>query len=322
MVMKAADPFVLLTELVIKTTILKRGIMVQRIVAITSMFALPFISSADFLDGVRAEDLSLDRIEQPSAEDTIGISDWSRYFNELERRPVSPNGRFVAEVRTKGRYADGIWITNLATGEDYQIDIYGMMPKWSSNDSLIAYLWHGPLLNVYDSRGHQLYGGDELYVCDRDGNNKTNLTSGLVCSGFQWSPDCQHIGFSYWDTLTGPKGGFNLGVVNVETRSIITIDKGAPYIDMSFSFSPNGNLIAYCQPIKWQLMTEWWPTDAELFVCNIDGTHKTQITRTEAVERMVKWLNDGKSLVVEQHGSDPSDFSLPRYVKIVLKTKD
>jgi hypothetical protein len=294
----------------------------RKVLILVALVSSLFNAQENFLEGVRAEDLLLDRIVQPSAEDTIGIGHWSEYFYKTERKPVSSNGRFMAEVRTKGRYADGIWITNLTTGEDYQIETYGMTPKWSPNDSLIAYLWFGPLRNVYDSKGHQLYGGEELFVCGRDGGHKINLTPGLACSEFQWSPDGQYIGFSCWDTSTGAEGECNFGIVNVKTHSVVMIDKGSPYIDIDFSFSPNGALIAYCKPIKWQLLTEWWPTDAELFVCNIDGTGKTQITNTEAVERMVKWLSDSKSLVVEQHGSDPGDFSLPRYVKIILKTKD
>ena len=295
--------------------------MIKKIITMLMLCLLPLIAQEVFLAGVKAEDLMLDKIEAPSAEDTIGISDWSRFFFDIQREPINPDGKFTAAVKTKGRYADGIWVTNHLTREEKQIDKYGMLPQWSPDGQMIAFIWHGPLPGVYDSRGHQLYGGDELLVCKPNGTKKKNLTPDLQCSHFLWSPDNQHIIFDYWNPTTGADGPFTLAVVDVTTGEIKIIDTGSPYNDIGFVLSPDGKMIAYCKPLKWELIHEWWVTNAEIFIANIDGTGKSQITETEAVEIMVKWSEDGKSLIVEQQGPDPTDFSFSQYIKIVLKKK-
>lgn len=295
--------------------------MIKKTITIIILSVLPLIAQEDFLKGVRSEDLSLDRIEAPSVEDTTGIGDRSRFFFNMQREPISPDGKSTVVVKTKGKYANGIWLTNLATRKEKQIDEYGMLPQWSPDGQMIAFIRHGPLPGAYDSRGHQLYGGDELFVCNPNGTKKKNLTPDLQCAHFLWSPDNQHIIFDYWNPTTGADGPFTLAVVDVTTSEIRIIDTGSPYNNIGFALSPDGKMITYCKSLKWELIHEWWVTDAEVFICNIDGTGKIQITETEAVETMVKWSNDGRYLIVEQVGSDPCDFSVTPYIKMCLKKK-
>lgn len=294
--------------------------MVKKTITIIMLSISPLIAQ-DFLKDVRAEDLSLDRIEVPPVEDTIGIGDWGRFFFNIQREPISPDGKSTAAVKTKGKYANGIWITDLATRKEKQIDEYGMLPQWSPDGQMIAFIRHGPLPGVYDSSGHQLYGGDELLVCKPNATKKKNLTPDLQCVHFLWSPDNQYIIFTYWNPTTGADGPFTLAVVDVTTGEIKIIDTGSPYNDIGFALSPDGKMITYCKSLKWELIHEWWVTHAEVFICNIDGTGKIQITETEMVETMVKWSDDGRYLIVQQVGSDPCDFSVPPYIKIYLKKK-
>ena len=139
---------------------------------------------------------------------------------------------------------------------------------------------------------------------------------GVDIGEFQWSPDSKHIAFTYRDEK---RGKWALGIVNIETKERNFLDVFSPYDYAGFSFSPNGKLIAYCKPLKWKLMAEWYNTDAEVFIINIDGTDRTQITKTEAVEYMIRWCEDGKRLIVRQLPPDPSIMSYPEYVTIVLK---
>jgi hypothetical protein len=270
----------------------------------------------NFLEGVRAEDLSRDRIEQPSAEDTIGIGDWSRFFYNTSKSSSSADGNFSMEYGSQG-----IWVTNLISNEQMVIDERGFTPKWCPTSNVIAFLKMKVLEGKYYN-GHQLYGEDELWICGPYGENKRKLTTHTQVGEFTWSPDGEFICFEGVDSTGYPDELYYIGVIDITTGQKSTIDVGAPYNDIPFCVSPNGEMIAYCKPLQWELRAEWWVTDAEIFIANIGGSGKIQITETEAVEVMVKWLSDGKSLVVEQHGSDPGDFSLPRYVKIVLKTKD
>jgi Tol biopolymer transport system component len=295
----------------------KGGMMIKRTITLLMVSIGCLLAQDNFLQGVKAEDLMLDRIEAPSVVDTVGINDRSKFFFNIQREPVSPDGKFTAVVKTKGKYANGIWLTNLATRKETHIDEYGMMPQWSPSGHLVAFIRHGPLPGVFDSRGHQLYGGDELWVCTPSGTKKKNLTPDLQCAHFLWSADNQHVVFDYWNPATDEP--FTLAAVDVTTGEIKIIDTGSPYNGIGFAISHDGKMVVYCKSLKWELIHEWWVTDAEIFIANIDGTGKTQITETKTVERLVKWSTEGKSLIVEQHGPNPTDFSFSQYVKILLK---
>ncbi|MGQ9818210.1 MAG: hypothetical protein ACUVQ3_09750 [bacterium] len=260
----------------------------------------------------------LDRIESPSVQDTIGISDGSKFFYNNSKVVLQPEGNLRAEALTENR--DGLWVTNLTNGKEKQIDDRGFAPKWSPDGSLIAFLKQKVLVGKF-VRGHQLYGEDELWICKPNGKDKRKLTTHTHIEEFVWGPEGKYIYFSGVDSTGQKDEPFYLGVVDVTTGDKKVIDTGSPYNSIEFSLSPAGKMVAYCKPLKWKLMTEWWVTDAEIFIVNIDGTEKTQITETKAVETMVKWSDDGKSLIVEQVGPDPFDISYPRYKKIVLRKK-
>lgn len=296
------------------------GEMVKKTVTTIILSLLPLIAQEDFLKGVKVQDLMLDRIVAPSVRDTIGINDWSKFFFNSENRSVSPNGKLIAEARTKSGYVDGIWIFNTETGEEQQIDDRGLLPKWSPDGQKIAFLKQKVRVGEY-LHGHQLYGEDELWICESNGENKKKLTSNTHVIEFLWNPDGAFICYGGLDSTSRLDEPYYVGLVNITTSERRFIDTGLPYNSIHFSLSPNGEMIAYCKPLKEKLMTEWWVTDAEVFIANIDGSGKTQITDTEAVETMVKWSEDGKSLIIEQYGPTPDDFSFPPYVKIILKKK-
>jgi Tol biopolymer transport system component len=270
--------------------------MIKKTITILILDLSLLIAQENFLKGVSAEDLILDRIVAP----TIFIS---------------PDINFTLEDGSKG-----IWVTNLNSKEKKQIDDRGFTPKWSPDGNLIAFLKMEILEGQY-IRGHQLYGEDELWVCKPTDEDKKRITTNTQVSEFLWSPDGKFIYFEGIDSTGQPDEPYYVGVVNIATCEKKIIDVGGAYTGILFSLSPNGNMIAYCKPLKWERKIEWWVTDAEIFIANIDGSGKTQITKTEAVEVAVKWSNDGKSLLVEQKGVDPRDLSLPRYVKILLKKK-
>jgi len=290
--------------------------MIKRTITLLMISITYLLAQEDFLEGVRAEDLTLDRIVAPSVEDTIGIRDWSKFFFNTSKVQMNPNGNLSVEF-----WSDGIWVTDLKTNQRKKIDERGVTPKWSPDGRLIAFTKQKILPGKKSVRGLQLYGEDELWICKPDGTNKKKLTNHTHVELYIWDPAGRYIYFGGLDSTGRRDEPFYLGRVDITTGKKEIIDTGSPYNEICFSLSPDGRMIAYCKPLKWELKTEWWVTDAEIFIANVDGTGKTQITETEVVETMVKWSDDGKSLIVRQFGPDPSDFSFPEYVKIILKKK-
>jgi len=290
--------------------------MIKRTITLLMISITYLLAQEDFLEGVRAEDLTLDRIVAPSVEDTIGIRDWSKFFFNTSKVQMNPNGNLSVEF-----WSDGIWVTDLKTNQRKKIDERGVTPKWSPDGRLIAFTKQKILPGKKSVRGLQLYGEDELWICKPDGTNKKKLTNHTHVELYIWDPAGRYIYFGGLDSTGRRNEPFYLGRVDITTGKKEIIDTGSPYNEICFSLSPDGRMIAYCKPLKWELKTEWWVTDAEIFIANVDGTGKTQITETEVVETMVKWSDDGKSLIVRQFGPDPSDFSFPEYVKIILKKK-
>lgn len=265
--------------------------MIKRTISVVILSLLLLIAQEDFLKGVKAEDLMLDRIEQPSVEDTIGICDWGKYFFNISNLQISSDNKIKIEVLD-----DGIWVTNLENMEKKHIDDRGFMPQWSPIGDFIAFLLQRPILEKY-YKGRQVYGGAEIWICKPDGANKQNLMSGVDVGQFQWSPDGKYIAYTYRDEN---RGQWALGIIDIKTREREFLDVFSPYDYAGFSFSPNSRMIVYCKPLKWRLEVDWINTDAEIYVINIDGTGRTQITKTKAIEKMVKWSGDGKKLIVRQ----------------------
>jgi len=292
--------------------------MLKRMTLMVVPILLLLAAQGDFLRDIEVRDLKLDRIETPSTQDTAGISNLAKFLFGNSKIALHPNETLVAEALTTGR--DGIWITVISTGKEIQIDDRGFMPKWSPDGSLIAFLKQKVLVGKYH-KGHQLYGEDELWLCGPEGGNKIKLISNTHVGEFVWSPNGDFICFEGVDSTGNIDEPYYVGVVDITTGEIKKIDTGTPYNDILFSISPDSRMIAYCKPLKWELRTEWWITDAEIFIADKDGKEKTQITDTEEVETLVKWSEDGKSLIVEQRGQDPCDVKSLRYVKIIIGKK-
>jgi len=145
--------------------------MIKKITTIIAVSILPLLAQG-FLEGVKAQDLTLDRIVAPSVEDTIGIRDWSKFFFKTSKVQMNPNGDLSVEF-----WSDGIWVTDLKTNQRKKIDERGFTPKWSPDGSLIAFTKQKILPGKKSVRGLQLYGEDELWICKPDGTDKKKLTN-------------------------------------------------------------------------------------------------------------------------------------------------
>lgn len=290
------------------------GKMYKKFIALLILSFLPLMAQEDFLAGVRAQNLTLDKIESVTSEDTVGIDDRSAYFYNYAKCSVSPDGRWKSQ-----RLSDGIWITNLESSERIRIEDRGCNVKWSPESGLIAFLQRKIRVGEY-FEGQQLYGIYELWICEPSGTNKRRLTSNTYVSEFMWCPDGKNICFTGYDNSIGDKrSAYYIGILNITTGEKRVIDTGSHHLQISFSISPDGKMVAYCKPLKWIHKAEWYVNDAEIFIADCDGEGKSQITETDEVEYKVKWCDDGRSLLVEHYVVDSTDFMGPHYAKILLK---
>jgi len=286
----------------------------NKMIGICILASALFFAQENSSRSTKAEDLILDSYVKPTVEDTIGINDWHKYFLGISRCSVNRQGNMSLEFSS-----NGIWVTNLENNGKIIIDNRGDKPKWSPNGEKIVYAKRR-LLEGQVHNGHQLYGKHELWICNSDGSDKTKISEDLSVDEYLWTANSKQIVFSYDSVPIEENSPIVLGVIDLDNHKITEIDAGSPYTDFCFSVSPNGDMIAYCKPLKWKLLSEWWVTDAELYIANIDGASRQQITQTDAVEISVKWL-DNCSLIIEQMGRDPEDISFPQYIKVLLRQK-
>ena len=279
-------------------------------------FLFSFLSAQKFLEGVKPEDLTIDKIVAPEPKDTMGRgSDLLHFYYPTSKVAFHPSGKLKAELRPDGN----IWIVDISKGKEICIE-FTEFPQWSPNGKYLGYIRPVKLPKVDPKTGLHYLGPRELWVCDSSGKNEKALTPGESVVEFLWTCDSKYI---VYEGHEYPHGRYFIGVVDVETGKKIVIDSGGFYTDMWFSISPNGKMIAYTKPFKEELIHEWVATEAELFIASIDGSSKKQITNTKEAEWAVKWLPDGRSLIVEQlfwvEGEEEKYVGERKVIKILLK---
>ncbi len=273
-----------------------------------------FVSAQDFLKNVKAQNLAIYKIVEPEPEDTFGISNFSKFYYNNSNTPLHPHGKLRAEVRGDNEgFLDGIYVVDLKTGKEIFIDKMSCVPKWSPDGKYLAYLKAKILPEINPKTGRNRLGEDELWISSPLGENKKKLTEGRHCWEFLWSSDSKFIVYEGYKI---PKGRTLIASVDIESGKETVIDSGGLYTDIYFSISPDGKMVAYTKPLKEELIHEWVPTHSELFIANIDGSYKKQITNTKEIEGGVKWLSDGRSLIVEQFEPDGNKVKI---IKILLK---
>jgi hypothetical protein len=270
---------------------------------------LPLIAQEDFLKGVKAENLMLDRIEAAPLEiikeaeyDEIDFWHGPTIFD-----PLSPDGSMIAEDR------DGaIWLVDVNTNNVRQIakGVYEDI-KWSATGEFLAFI---ELLSVHDeTRNIDAYDNERLCVCNVENGEIMILISIKGRSiEYSWSPADDYLAF-----FCSPDNGVHLGLYVFDLAHVIIKLDSLPPCELNFSLSPNGQMLAYplaekvtASPPTWDCYSE----DSEIFIINRDGTGKTQITSTPEVEQYVKWSIDGTKLLVKTNKN--------QYFDLVLKKKE
>ncbi len=288
----------------------------SRILAITLIILLPLFAQ-EFLEGVRAEDLELERIEEIPVEMKTKIeNEGDTYWDGvILYSTYTKDSTLFAEVRfdKPGGKSTGVWLVDQKTKNEKQIVagvVYNL--KWSPDGKFLAYDKMVPCEKLYHGRETYRDGGRWMYSI------KDNKERRIPFSDYyEWSPQMNLLAGNqyYGDSL-------KLVVYDAESSRTLVLDKTLFFEPWNFSWSPDGNMLAYVVATKASGHIQLSPIESEVFVINCDGSGKTKITHTPEPELQVKWLPDGKSIVVERFKEtpDPATGDAPTEI-VILKLK-
>jgi dipeptidyl aminopeptidase/acylaminoacyl peptidase len=284
---------------------LTRGKMIKKAITILILTLSPLLTQ-DFLEGVRAEDLMLDRIEPVPEAVAKEIEDESvnYWFGKTLSTAYSHDSSIIAIERTEkpGGKVIGIWLVDSKTKTEKQI-VEGITYdlKLSSDGKYLTFTKMVPAKELF--HGRQVYedGGTWLY------NVETDKIQPLPPFGTSaaWSAKGNYLAGKYIESEGVGKNTWVLAVYDAENSTTQILDRVIFQDWWNFSWSPNGKMLVYVVATKASGHIDLSPLASEVFIINKNGTGKTQITSTTQPEVLVRWLPDGKSIMVARFKDMP-----------------
>lgn len=249
---------------------------------------LPLLAWGDFLDGVKAEDLMLDRIEAVPAQiaSEVEKEGFDYWLGKVSFTAHSPDGLMLAELVIERSRSYGLRLIDTQTKQE-ELIVEGNVQniRWSPDSRYTAFYMLTPTnghTSVYDVK-------------------QRNMQSVPFGSNFEWSSQGSYLAGKYIDTA----GSWVLAIYNAMDKNTKIIDRIMFCEPWNFSWSPNGEMLVYTVASKTSGCIETSPIRSDVFVINRDGTGKTQITNTPEPEILVKWLADGGNILVERFEEMP-----------------
>lgn len=162
-------------------------------------------------------------------------------------------------------------------------------PVWSPDGTRIAFISNEGSTDQYDTH---------LWVMDRTGNDRSQLTQIGIQSDPSWSPDGTHIVFS--SRIADQTGIWTITQNKNEkpVRRRLT-EGGVPSLP---AWSPDGNRIAFALGIADERGNASYEGN-EIWIMDSDGNNPHRLVRHEFTPLgNLTWSPDGKYLAIEEHG--------------------
>ena len=149
-------------------------------------------------------------------------------------------------------------------------------PAWSPDGKKIAFCRHVGNANP------------EIFVMDADGSNPVNLTNHVSYDADPaWSPDGKKLAFA---SDRGGRG-FRVYLMDADGTNVQDFSKTDNAMGYAYpAWSPDGKKIAYAELVN---------NDTELFVRDLDGQNKKQLTRLGGQNSLAAWSPDGKKIAFQ-----------------------
>lgn len=203
---------------------------------------------------------------------------------QSDAEPVwSPDGRKLAYVS----YDTGhiYWLElkdGAANSSSFDTQAIGFEPSWSADGTRLAF---------FSDRD----GNAEIYVMEADGSGQTRLTNEPAADYTpKWSPDGQHILF-----ISERDGNSEVYVVNADGSDPLNLSDDPAHDEFAF-WSPDGMRIVYVSYQDGADPFSIGEGNAEIFVVNMDGSGKINLTFNDVWDGDPAWSPDGKWIVFTQ----------------------
>lgn len=232
----------------------------------------------------------------------VGFDYW---FGKTLFTACSLDSSLIAEIVGDRGPDNGIWLKDGKTKKEKRFIKGGYDIKLSSDTKFLSFSMLIPAKELFHGRQVCEYGGTYIYSIETDELQPALSFGTSAC----WSPKANYLTGKYTESEGLGKNFWALSIFDAESNETKVLDRTLFFEPWNFSWSPNGEMLAYVVATKASGHIELSPLASEVFIINRDGTGKTQITDTPLPEILVKWLPDGKSIMVERFKEMPDSIT-------------